>query len=92
LRLADDTKRQERNCDCESNDGFFLEWAPEHRRCPNATITPEVNHVIQWWSEWREYKVLPFPGEMRDQPAYVFEAIRACSEEARKIEQEKSKE
>ena len=38
--------------------------------------------MIQWWRDFRDFGVLPHPGDMNAQPAYVYQAIRACHDQA----------
>jgi len=54
---------------------------------------------LGWWREWRELQVLPYPGDLLDQPAFVVEAIETCEgprldalAEARAREQEELEE
>lgn len=91
MRLGDAAKRRDRNCDCDSNPGFYLEWAPEERRCPNSVITAEAWGAVQWWLDWRDFEALPYAGGMSDQPAYVYEAIQICNSEQRCLQQEADK-
>jgi hypothetical protein len=46
--------------------------------------------VVDWWHNYREYKVLPFEGDLNDQPAYVADAIKACHDEGLKIQAERA--
>lgn len=38
----------------------------------------EAWSLIEWWKDWRDFQMLPFPGTMADQPCYVAEVIRRC--------------
>jgi len=34
---------------------------------------------MQWWSDWRMFKTLPWPGsDIKEQPAFVYDAIVLC--------------
>ena len=56
-------------------------WDETMLRCPWTLFTPEVSVCVRWWREWRELKVLPFAGDLLDQPAYVMDAIEICEDE-----------
>lgn len=47
-------------------------------RCPQSQITADSWVAYSWWSEWKAAGLLPFPGAIGDQPAYVTEAILVC--------------
>jgi hypothetical protein len=89
LRLPDARKRWLRNCDGETHSGFAVSWAPELRRCPKSVLTPEVWACVEWWRSWKDYGLLPYPGEMASQPAYVFEVIQECEVAVGEIRKEK---
>jgi len=33
---------------------------------------------LEWWREWQELRVLPWPGDLLEQPSYVVDAIGIC--------------
>ena len=47
--------------------------------------------VMSWYTDWRDFKVLPYDGEMDEQPAFVFEAIRFIHTEVNRAEMDRSK-
>jgi hypothetical protein len=59
-------------------EGWGIFPDPTLLRCPWSLFTPEVTVCVRWWREWRDWRVLPYPGDMLDQPAYVVEAIEVC--------------
>ena len=67
------------------------EWAPDVLRCPWSQLTPEVWTVLAWWADWQTvHSVLPWGDDVREWPAYVYEAIRLCQEETQTIANELS--
>ena len=41
---------------------------------------------MTWWQEWKLLGILPEPGTLAEQPAYVVDVIRICEEEMRGID------
>jgi len=65
---------------------------PSLRRCPWSQIDPETMMMVSWFTDWRDYKVLPFGGAgLIDEPAFVYEAIHHASTVIRGIEAEQAK-
>lgn len=91
LRLSDADKRRVRNCDGDTNESFGLAWAPEMRRCPKSQLTEETWAALRIWMDWRDFQVLPFDGDMNDQPMFVYEIIQLCTYEANEAMAEKAK-
>ncbi len=48
------------------------------KRCPKLALTDEVNDLLGVFYDWRDLQLLPYPGDIGDQPAYIVEALRAC--------------
>ena len=47
---------------------------------------------MRWFSDWRDYRILPFGGSRLDEePAFLYEAIDLVSQAMREIEQEQIK-
>jgi len=38
-----------------------------------------AEQVLVDWRDWKEYGMLPFHGDMNDQPFFVYEAFAMCS-------------
>jgi|TARA_R100000030_G_scaffold90705_3_gene75456 hypothetical protein len=48
--------------------------------------------VIQWFTDWRDYQILPFGSDrLLDEPAYVYDVIRHASTVIREIEADAAK-
>lgn len=89
-----------RNCDgkhpLEGESNCAFEFDPELIRCPHSLYGPQAVAYLAAWNEWKLFGVLPYPGDLREQPAHVYQAIRLIeyarlSEEtrrARKAEEE----
>lgn len=70
-----------RNCDGTNPDAkavLGFPFAPDLFRCPWSAIEPVAWELQQIWHDWRTLKLLPFPGGIRDQPAWVVEVIQLC--------------
>lgn len=37
--------------------------------------------LLNWWQSWRKLGVLPKPGDLLDQPLWIYEAIELCEDE-----------
>jgi hypothetical protein len=87
-----DEKRAVRNCDDESNINLGFEFDATLRRCPWSQIDAEAMMFVKWFTDWRDYKILPYGGEsLLDEPAYVYDVIDFTSGVIRKIELEARK-
>lgn len=42
--------------------------------------------MVGWWHAWSKFRVLPWPGGLRDQPYFVYHAIEACSDAKTEIQ------
>lgn len=49
-------------------------------------MTPEIGMCLTWWREWRDYKILPYDGDLLDQPVYIYEVITLCETTYREME------
>jgi len=87
-----DHKREFRNCDGETTQNIAFDFAPSLRRCPWSQIDAETMMVIQWFTDWRDYQILPFGSDrLLDEPAYVYDVIRHASTVIREIEADAAK-
>lgn len=68
--------RRARNCDGDTNHSLGWRWAPSRRLCPWRSLGPPIWALFDLWAEWRRYgdRVLPYPGDLRDQPGWLVEA------------------
>lgn len=42
-------------------------------------MVEEVDEIyVAWWNDWKTLGILPFPGGLLEQPAFVVEAIQAA--------------
>lgn len=73
-----DKLRVARNCDRVSNPNIAWEWAPTLKRCPWSQIDARVAECFRWWQDWRTLGVLPWRGELIDQPIIVFDVLNLC--------------
>lgn len=90
-RESERDMRRVRNCDRE-NPGVFLglPFAPELNRCPWSIINEQSLAVLQWWSEWKRFGVLPYGGAtIDDEPEFVWEALTLCEDTLAEIERER---
>jgi len=66
---------------------FKIWYAPELRRCPVSQITPGAEALVAAWGDWHTFGMLPYPGSIGEQPAWVLSAFRvvenALAEQAR---------
>lgn len=58
-------------------------------RCP-WSAPDEVWECIGWWSDWKTYGMLPWDGEMSDQPAFVVQAVQLVEGLRSKLEGERT--
>jgi len=87
-----DSKRAARGCDGEPTSNLGFAFAPSLRRCPWASIEPDVWQYISWWLNWEAFKVLPWGGnDLMAQPAFVFEVFELCEVEKRSRDLEQHK-
>lgn len=77
--------QKERGCEEESSLVAFPH-APSLRRCPVAYLDESAWAYVQWWCDWREFRALPWPGDMLDQPNVVYQAISHCESAVKRIE------
>lgn len=79
LRLPDNRKRRDRNCD-GSGKKLGIAWQPDLCRCPKRYVfNPDVAAVLDWWADWRMGLGLPYGSvQALDEPGFVYESIRIC--------------
>lgn len=65
----------------EFNQAAQWDFAPNLRQCPKSLVDDEAEAALAWWQDWKHLGLLPFPGEMRDQPAQVVEAMKIAAVE-----------
>lgn len=75
--MAVDGLPAERGCESESNAVIFS-WDLLLKRCPVMHFDESTWVAVSWWSDWRTFGFLPWPGDFGDQPAIVAEAMRVC--------------
>ena len=87
-----DSNRKIRNCDDAANVNIAFEFAPSLRRCPWSQLDGLSLLYVKWFSDWRDYRILPYGGSgLDEEPAFVYEAIDLVSQTMREIEQEQIK-
>jgi hypothetical protein len=87
-----DSNRKIRNCDSETSVNLAFDFEPSLRRCPWSQVDARALLCVRWFSDWRDYRILPFGGSKLDEePAFVYEAIDLVSQTMREIEQEQVK-
>lgn len=81
-----EARKEVRNCRCESNPSFegSVWWDRELKRCPWSQISLDTWQLVDLWQTWKMTKLLPYAGELADQPAWVMDAIVVC--EAAQVE------
>ena len=69
--------RPARNCEGEEGKGLALNfaWAPSLRQCPWSFVTDESWSYISMFKAWKNMGLLPYPGDIGDQPFWVFQAL-----------------
>lgn len=95
MQLPDARKRWLRNCDSETNEHVSWDWANDVddtgkglRRCPKSYLTAEVWDLVSIWIDWTKFRALPWPGDILDQPMFVYEVIQHCDDLAAKLSAE----
>ena len=69
-----------------------FDFMPSLRRCPWSQIDPETMMMVSWFTDWRDYKILPFGGaSLSEEPAFVYAVIHHASTVIREIETERAK-
>ena len=87
-----DELRKIRNCADAANVNIAFEFAPSLRRCPWSQLDGLSLLYVKWFSDWRDYRILPYGGNgLDDEPAFVYEAIDLVSQTMREMEQEQAK-
>lgn len=54
--------------------------------CPWPGVSPAAYTLIGIWNEWELIKLLPYPGGLANQPAWVVDVLTALTLDARKLE------
>ena len=87
-----DEKRASRNCDGETSQNLAFDFQPSLRRCPWSQIDHETMQAVKWFTDWRDYKILPFGGtSLLDEPAYVDDVIHPPRGVIKEIDAEAAK-
>ena len=87
-----DSLRENRNCDEETSVNLAFDFAPSLRRCPWSQLDGRTMLFVKWFSDWRDYRILPFGGDsLNDEPAYVYEAIDLVGQTMKTVEAERLK-
>ena len=87
-----DSLRRIRNCDKEESFNLAFDFAPSLRRCPWSQLDGHTMLFVKWFSDWRDYRILPFGGNsLNDEPAYVYEAIDLVGQTMKAVEAERLK-
>ena len=74
-------------CNDETSPGLAFDFAPELRRCPWSQLDPETMDIVSWFSDHRDFGLLPYGSErIDDEPAFVLEAFRLIKSEIAKAE------
>lgn len=77
-RGDDDDKREQRNCDDETNQNIAWAWAPNLRRCPWSQIDDLALAVVEAWVTWEQYGTTPWGPDPMQGPVWFFEALQLC--------------
>lgn len=84
--------REARNCNGKNKlSVLFFEWAPKLTRCPWSVVDLESRAYFDVWFRWKVFGVLPYPGDLLDQPCYLWQAIELIELLAKKREQDELK-
>ena len=68
-----------RGCDGEPAGGrLSFPWAPQLRVCPWRAVSEEAMSAVGLWRAWKVFGLLPYDGELTQQPAWVSEAFALC--------------
>ena len=87
-----DSLRKNRNCDEETSVNLAFDFAPSLRRCPWSQLDGHTMLFVKWFSDWRDYRILPFGGNsLNDEPAYVYEAIDLVGQTMKAVEADRLK-
>ena len=87
-----DSLRKNRNCDGETSVNLAFDFAPSLRRCPWSQLDGHTMLIVKWFSDWRDYRILPYGGDsLNDEPAYVYEAIDLINQTMKSVEAERIK-
>ena len=87
-----DSLRKIRNCDKEESFNLAFDFQPSLRRCPWSQLDEHVFLYVKWFSDWRDYRILPFESDtLSNEPAYVYEVIDLMSQTMRTIEADKAR-
>ena len=87
-----DEFRSIRNCDDETSLNLAFEFDPSLRRCPWSQLDQYTILCIKWYSDWRDYRILPYGSDRLDrEPAFVYEAIDLATHTVRAIESDRVK-
>lgn len=69
-------RRELNNCGDEiTNPSRGWWWAPKQRFCPYRTISPEAWECVRIAQVYRHMGLLPYRGQLKDQPAWVFDLL-----------------
>ena len=87
-----DSLSKNRNCDGETSVNLAFDFAPSLRRCPWSQLDGHTMLFVKWFSDWRDYRILPFGGNsLNDEPAYVYEAIDLVGQTMKAVEADRLK-
>lgn len=86
-----ETVRMLRNCETDSNPNVAWAFAPSLRTCPVGTVTMESWSMLGWWQDWKLLGLLPYPGDMSEQPAFAVQALRICETTKITVERDRHK-
>jgi hypothetical protein len=68
-----------RNCDGSNPTGgakISYPFAPGLNRCPFSVVQPHTWRLIDIWQDWIKYQFLPYAGDLGNQPAPLFTALK----------------
>ena len=87
-----DELRKQRGCEGKPVESLGFEFDPSLRQCPWSVVDSDTWALLQWWSDWVAFKVLPWGGsDLMTQPAYVLEVLEICETEKRRAETKEHK-
>lgn len=83
---AEGWDRDVRNCSWlelseeETNKNIAWDFDASLKSCPKSVVDHVSMTYLEWWMEHRRLGILPWPGDLNDQPAHVVEAFGIASQ------------
>ena len=84
---AGDELREARGCDGPPAGNLGFAFDASLRRCPWSQLDRDSFVYLNWWSDWVQFKALPWGGsDAMEQPAFVMEVLELCENEKKSKE------